>query len=164
MQAARFACSVRVLPSGGELGTIPRAVRRFSLSILKQQVDANETDTAALVAAVERCLLELGTFLRGLVGAEGYRTLLARAIHLAANEYPALEAVRANADPPGRIVGLSQVVHRAPPSQARDLSVAILAAMVWLLTTFVGEDLTLSLLREVWPALPELQSLSGESD
>jgi hypothetical protein len=137
-----------------QIGAAPRALREFTLRLLRQERSDPHASEAELVDAAERCLLQLGDHLRSLIGAEGYRALVARSLQLATTEHGFLESVVPELDPPGRLSGLHQSLRRAPEAEVRSAAVSVLAGLIWLLTTFIGEDLTLRLLRDVWPRLP----------
>ena len=80
-----------------------------------------------------------------LAGAAGFRSLLARALTLAKQESPALGAWEVKAD--GSLEGMNGEV---TPSGA-----VLIAHLVGLMITFIGESLTLRLLHDVWPDLPD---------
>ncbi len=79
-----------------------------------------------------------------LAGPAGYSSLLARALTLAQREAPVLDDVRVTAT--GTLEGLE--------GEAAQASVTLIAHLIELLTTFIGESLTLRLLRDIWPDLP----------
>ena len=90
-------------------------------------------------------------------GADGFVALLRRALALASAEVPALHSATVSED--GRLEGLGQLATQ-PGSVAGAAAVAITAHMLGLLVTFIGEPLTLRLVRGAWPnlALGELHS------
>lgn len=83
------------------------------------------------------------------MGAAGFRALLARALVLAAADAPWLGSVRVTAG--GALEGLDGAA--APVSEKAFVrgGVELIAQLLGLLTTFIGDDLTLRLVREVWP-------------
>lgn len=89
-----------------------------------------------------------------LVGQVGYCSLLARALALAQRETPALRDVRVEGD--CTLQGFS--------AEAAEGDEFLIAKIIELLATFVGETLTIRLLRNVWPELPELKTSSGEQE
>jgi hypothetical protein len=105
---------------------------------------------ADLAAAAERAARKLGEPLSRLVGVDGCQALLKRALHLARAEYPLLEGVQPVATPVGGLAGLGAAVQGADPLAARDALAAVLAHLAWLLVTFLGADLTVRTMREVW--------------
>ncbi len=94
---------------------------------------------------------ELRTSLTRFAGAEGFTSLLRRALILASADVPSLQSVKVGTD--GRLEGLEHVAGNAGTS-AGDLTtpaVAITAHLLGLLVTFIGEPLTMTLLRNAWP-------------
>jgi hypothetical protein len=81
-------------------------------------------------------------------GADGFATLLRRALALASAESPALRSATVSAD--GRLEGLVQLAAHSG-SVAHAAEVAITANLLGLLATFMGEKLTLRLVREACP-------------
>ena len=80
-----------------------------------------------------------------LAGAAGFRSLLARALTLAKRESPVLNTWEVQAD--GSLLGLN-----GEAAQSGDV---LIAHLIGLLITFVGESLTLRLLHDVWIDLPD---------
>jgi hypothetical protein len=107
----------------------------------------------------EDAFVELGNRLTMLVGREGYRALLARALHLAAAEFPRLSAVRPASSTPGRLVGLQRDSRRPATRDEAPALAATLAAILCLLDQFLGNDLTHDLVSEVWPWLADYGDL-----
>jgi hypothetical protein len=118
---------------------------------------------ATLVDAAEDAVLELGAHLSQLVGAEGCRALLLRALQIASSDFPSLVDVRPAAAPPGRLIGLHKL-GRAQPAEALEAIAAALAGVMWLLLNFIGEDLTQRLLGEVWPSVSDTRLREQECD
>jgi hypothetical protein len=81
-----------------------------------------------------------------LVGNQGFRSLLQRALTLAQRESPALNGVEVMAD--SSMVGLEGAAAQA--------SSILVAHLILLLMTFIGESLTLTLLRDIWPEIKGL--------
>ena len=98
---------------------------------------------------------KLRPHLRTLMGNVGFRALLSRSLALASAEVPWLRAVRVKAD--GSLEGLDEFDAPVPPTALFEGSVVLLAQLLGLLVAFIGENLTLRLVREVWPKL----SLNG---
>jgi len=70
----------------------------------------------------------------------GFRSLLARALTLARAEAPSLSAVQVAAD--GSLRGLDELASQTDKEQARDGGAILIAQLIGLLLTFVGEGLT----------------------
>jgi hypothetical protein len=82
-------------------------------------------------------------------GVAGFRSLLSRALTLARAEAPSLSAVQVAAD--GSLRGQDEFELQANKEQARDGGVILVAQLIGLLLTFIGEGLTLRLVQDVWP-------------
>ena len=81
-------------------------------------------------------------------GADGFAALLRRALALARAEVPALHSVKVKPD--GSLEGLEELAAMRATAGA-EAAVAITAHLLGLLVTFIGEPLTLRLVREAWP-------------
>jgi hypothetical protein len=88
-----------------------------------------------------------------LMGTAGYRALVSRALVLAAEEVKWLNHVRVNND--GALEGMEEVAARLSPDEAAKGRVSQLAHLLELLVSFIGEALTVSLVREVYPKLSD---------
>ncbi len=104
---------------------------------------ASAGDSAGNQPVLERLLPALIP----LVGRAGFCSLLARALTLAKRESSTLREVRVKED--CTLEGL-------PDDASASVSI-IIAHLIGLMTTFMGETLTLRLLRNTWPELPALQ-------
>ncbi len=90
--------------------------------------------------------------LSGLVGVAGFRSLFSRALTLAKAEVPWLNAVKVRAD--GSLDGLGSLNTKPERDVAERAGVVLLAQLLGLLDTFIGEALMLRLVRDIWPDLP----------
>jgi len=84
-----------------------------------------------------------------LAGVAGFRSLLSRALTLARAEAPGLSAVQIAAD--GSLQGLDEMEPQIGKDQAREGGAILIAQLIGLLLTFIGEGLTLSMVQTVWP-------------
>jgi hypothetical protein len=126
------------------------------LRLLRGMPPAPSDDTDDIFRAADFAFVELGTHLSGLVGAKGYRALVARAVQLAACEFPFLDSVKPAISPPGRLVGLPKPDSRhATATEAPNAAVAMLAKLLGLLNEFIGRDLTQRVVLEAWPWVGE---------
>jgi hypothetical protein len=98
---------------------------------------------------------KLRPHLTTLMGNIGFRALLSRALALANAEVPWLRAVHVNAD--GSLGGLDELEAQVKPEEIAEGKIVLLAQLLGLLVAFIGENLTLWLMREAWPKL----SLNG---
>lgn len=85
------------------------------------------------------------------VGVAGFQSLAFRALILARQECPVLNKVRIAAD--GTVQGLSEIerAHEFDNDAPGDGGLILIARLLGLLRTFLGEALTFSLLRNAWP-------------
>lgn len=105
------------------------------------------------VRVCEKLRLSLTRF----AGADGFASLLRRALTLARREVPELGGVQINPD--GSLAGLEQLAagEWKPGSDwhgEAEAAVAITAHLLGLLVTFIGEPLTLRLVHDAWPDTP----------
>ena len=126
----------------------------------------SEPSESATLLVYEKLRQGLGEF----AGVAGFQSLASRALVLAKTEAPSLSAVRVAAD--GSLHGLGEFEHqmdidkdRAGESPAGDGGVILIARLLGLLLIFLGESLTLSLLRVNWPgaAFDDCNSENGRS-
>ena len=83
-------------------------------------------------------------------GAEGFASLLRRALVLASAEVPSLQSIRISAG--GRLEGFKQIAaDTGAGARGTEAAASIAAHLLGLLVTFIGEPLTLRLVREAWP-------------
>ena len=108
---------------------------------------SSETKTPAACLVGEKLRPHLAT----LMGNVGFRALLSRALALANAEVPWLRAVHVKAD--GSLEGLDELEAQVDPDEIFEGCVVLLAQLLGLLVAFIGENLTLRLVREVWPKL-----------
>jgi hypothetical protein len=95
---------------------------------------------------------KLRPHLATLVGKAGYRALLLRAMALAGAEVPWLRGVAVAPD--GSFEGLEKLHAKLDPQEFIQGRSALLAQLLGLLVAFIGENLTLRLVREIWPGIP----------
>ena len=126
----------------------PPASLQLARRILAYEADAGRNSEPTESAASRVCE-KLRQPLCSLAGVAGFRSLLTRALALARAEAPSLSAVQVGAD--GSLKGLDDLA----PQDDKDLSKAegaiLIAQLLGLLLTFVGEGITLRLLQNVWP-------------
>src|SRR5450830_1684260 len=109
---------------------------------------SSETKTQAAFLVGEKLRPQLAA----LMGNVGFRALISRALALSNAEIPWLRAVHVNAD--GSFEGLDELGAQVDPDEIFEGCVVLLAQLLGLLVAFIGELLTLRVLRDVWPKLP----------
>ena len=131
------------------------AVRRLAQRVLERELEGTgggpQPDSEALAPAAQSAMERLAEPLGRLLGVEGYWGLLRRAVHVARIESPLLQELQVSVEPAGGLDVLHAAVRDADPAVARDALTAVLAHLVWLLVTFIGERLTRRILRDAWP-------------
>jgi hypothetical protein len=126
-------------------------MRDFAKRLIAYETKGNkssETKTAAVFFVGEKLGPHLATF----IGNGGFSALLSRALVLANSEIPWLRAVHVKAD--GSLEGLDGVGAQVNPAEISEGKVVLLAQLLGLLVAFIGESLTLRLVREIWPKIP----------
>jgi hypothetical protein len=83
-----------------------------------------------------------------LVGATGFRALLARALALTKAQVPGLDALQIKPD--GSLDGLGEV----GVDQQSEAGAVVIAQLLALLDVFIGNALTQRLVADIWPDLP----------
>ena len=106
------------------------------------------TSSEASAATAFRVVDRLRPHLATLVGNDGFRALLSRALALAIAEVGWLRAVTVEKD--GTLDGL-EAVHALDPAEFLEGRVVLLEQLLGLLAAFIGPNLTLHLVGEIWP-------------
>ena len=112
-----------------------------------QGTPASRTQTPVAFEVCEKLRPHLAT----LMGTTGFCALLSRALALATAEASGLRAVRVQAD--GSLAGCEEPGAPAEAEKAAEGGVVLLAQLLGLLEAFIGQNLTLRMLRDVWPKL-----------
>jgi hypothetical protein len=120
------------------------STRDLARRLLAASQTASDPHMHEAVLVNEKLRISLTQF----AGADGFASLLRRALALASAEAPALRSAKVSAD--GRLEGFEQLASHAG-SAGGEKAAAITAHLLGLLVTFIGEPLTLRLVREAWP-------------
>jgi hypothetical protein len=141
----------------------PTEMRDLARRLLAYEADAGKTlepaesTTLRVYEKLRRCIGEFA-------GSAGFQSLANRALMLARLEVPSLSAVHVAAD--GILQGISEI---EPPTNIEregvcDGGVILISQLLALLLTFLGQALTMNLVREVWPdaVLDDRDSTTGE--
>ena len=109
----------------------------------------------------EKLRRSLGEF----VGVAGFYSLASRALALATREAPSLNVAQLSGD--GALQGLGEIETQIDMNKDRagEGGIILIARLLGLLRIFLGEALTLSLLRSVWPgeAFDDRNSMHGRN-
>lgn len=129
---------------------IPEALARW---LLADEI-GDDQRSEDLVAAGERAYLKLRERLAILLGATGFDALWARAVHMAQREFcPADDPMAADKPLLAQASGLRAVLHGRSASAIRQNMVVAFARFIALLFTFIGAELGLRFIRQIWPTL-----------
>ena len=113
---------------------------------------SGKKSSATKIAAVFPVIARLRPHLAGLMGNTGFLALLLRAQARAERDVPSLRAVEVKAD--GSLHMPDESAAQIDPENGVEGGVVLLAQLLGLLATFIGEHLTLRLVGEIWPKLP----------
>lgn len=86
-----------------------------------------------------------------LTGALGFRSLLSRSLALAGGEVRWLRAVHIRSE---GLLEYPATMAQLDPNELAHAEVVLIAQLLGLLVTFIGQALTVRLLQEIWPAAP----------
>ena len=109
---------------------------------MTRAVYSESTPSAAFVV-IEKLSPHFGP----LMGAAGFRALIARALVLANAEVAWLRDLRVGED--GSFEGLKKLEAHSNPEEIATAGIVLLARLLGLLVTLIGEDLTLQLLSNI---------------
>ena len=109
----------------------------------------HDNSSAARVDVAVQVIEGLRTHLIRLTGVDGFRSLLSRALTLAKAEVPSLNMVHVRPD--GSLEGFGGIEQSQEAGAAGQAGITLVARLLDLLVTFIGESLTLRLVREKWP-------------
>ena len=114
----------------------------------------SETTESAAFRVCAKLREPLTTF----AGVAGFRSLLSRALTLAKAEAPSLSAVQIAED--GSLQGLDELKPEIDTDQTKERGAILVAQLIGLLLTFIGEGLTLRMVQGVWPQATEGDRIS----
>ena len=118
------------------------------MRLLLHEASGDES-AEALAAAAERVCQRLSQHSGKVLGVDTFYSLLARALALVKPDFPFLGEVMVE-PPEACLKGLRESLREQPASLAVDAVVAVVATFLALVAAFIGEELSLSVLVEVW--------------
>lgn len=125
-------------------------LRKFAEQLIAHEAKVRKSSTSHSGRAFT-VVEKLRPHLTNLMGMAGFRALLARSLTLAAAEVVWLRVVQLNAD--GTWEGLDELEAQVSPADFLEARVVALAQLIGLLVAFIGKNLTLRLVGEIWPSL-----------
>lgn len=129
-------------------------LKQFARRLLAHEASSSKSAAAHTPTAFRVCE-KLRKPLGKLLGLGGFRALLLRAQALAGMEVPWLLALQLKAD--GSIEGLDELEKKFKSPAIAQGEIVLVAQLLALMTTFIGAELTLRLLHDIWPELAELK-------
>ena len=126
-------------------------MRHFAkrLTVYERRADTpSETIIPPAFQVCEKLRANLGTFM----GIAGFRELMLCALPRAQAEIPWLGAVHVQAT--GALDGVEELKTKRNPDELFEGGVVLVAQLLGLLVAFIGEQLTLRLVQEIWPEVP----------
>jgi hypothetical protein len=140
-------------------------LREFAVRLIAHEAKLNnspQTGTLAGFLVSEKFRPHLAT----LMGTLGFRALVSRALALASAQVPWLHAVHVKSD--GMLDGLDLPELEAQVSREKiaEGGAELIAQLLGLLVTFIGANLTLQLVCDIWPRVPlsDLNLAKGEEN
>jgi hypothetical protein len=124
----------------------PQKTRDLARILVASEADASTTSLQtepATVRAYERLRRQLGAP----VGVDGFQALASRALALAKSESPRLSAVQLTAN--GGLRGLGEVESHTEPDEDGEAGIILIAQLLGLFLTFLGEATTLRLIEDL---------------
>lgn len=124
--------------------------RQLALKVLAHRAGANASPEA-FAAAAFRAYDDLARVSAQLIGQSGIDALTCRALHLAQQEYPWLVHRRQPEQAEGPFAQIVVCLKRQDAAIATEGAAAVFGTLAGLLVTFIGEPLTMQMLRKAWP-------------
>ena len=122
------------------------STRDLARRLLAASQTGSDPHVSEVVAVIERLRISLSKF----AGDAGFVSLLRRAVAMASSDIPSLKNVKIGMH--GRMDGVEQIDASSDTGALGEgAAVAITAHLLSLLVAFIGEPLTVRLLRESWP-------------
>jgi hypothetical protein len=118
---------------------LPPQTRDLAQQLIAHEGAAGKTSEPMEFAAFRACET-LRRPVCALAGVAGFRSLLSRALALARAEAPTLSAVQVAAD--GSLQGLDELGRKIDKDQVREGGAILIAQLLGLLLTFIGEAMT----------------------
>lgn len=125
-----------------------RSLAKQLQALEKAQNLSGDVDESASFLTIDKLRLNLSL----LMGRTGFQALVARALRLSTPEVPWLSTVRVVGD--GELEGLTAARTSVNAAVFSSGEVVLMAQLIGLLVAFIGQTLTLRLIKQLWPQLP----------
>jgi hypothetical protein len=131
---------------------VPALFTNFARRVLQREAgEAGNADQFAL--ALERACTKLHDSLAPLISSLGFHMLVRRALNLAARDFPFLVTLHIVENVRFSFHGLRETFDGRDPNDVVEGLAAILAYSISLIVIFIGENLGLRKVREIWPEI-----------
>jgi hypothetical protein len=133
-----------------QMSRVTPQMRNFAKRLIANETLKNksfETKSAEAFHVIERLRPHMVT----LIGNGGFRALFSRALALSNAEVPWLRAMHVKSD--GGMEGLEALREKLHPNEFLEGCVVLLAQLLGLLVAFIGPNLTLLLVGDIWPQI-----------
>ncbi len=124
------------------------ALKVFAATVLRDRT-ASAQDSTRIASIALTTYGDLAGVLVPLIGDEGVKALTSRAVYLVQQQFAAGEGTLASDD--GTSDSIGSWLAKLDSSLTLDAAGKIFSALAGLLGTFIGESLTMRLLRKAWP-------------
>jgi len=124
----------------------PKKTRDLALSLVAREADASKSSLQSQPATVrvyDRLRRQLGSP----VGADGFQAVASRALALAKSQTPRLNSVQVTAN--GDLRGFGEVESQANANEDGEAGIILIAQLLGLFLTFLGEATTLRLIEDL---------------
>jgi hypothetical protein len=138
----------------GRLSQVAPPYRDVAHWLIDHELGEVAAGQMALAAAVEQICQKFFARLARVTSFAACQAFLSRALHIPRAEFPFLGGVRAGATGQLLVDGLETSIAGVDVAFARAGLEAVVALLVDLLGSFIGRELTMGMLRDVWPELP----------
>jgi hypothetical protein len=129
------------------------AQRELALTLLARRTGPG-AGADAIAAAAGRAYDDLVQVLTPVIGDVGVAAITDRALHLATRHYAWLPSSAPGAADTSFTKVIDALKRYDDPAVAAEAAAAVLAAILALLATFIGEPLAARLVRQAWPDAP----------
>jgi hypothetical protein len=138
-------------------------MRALAVRLIAFEAKANASSAGKVPGALRVCE-KLRAPLATLMGVGGFHSVLGRALAVASVEVPWLKELEVSAD--GLLKGFDKPAAELAAKEFSRGEVTLVAQLLGLLVAFIGEELTLRLVREVWATVPldGLDSNGGQNE
>jgi len=122
---------------------------------LRELEAGGETSTSALsVATAKRLHEKLARYVAPVVGEAGFEALFVRSVKITKSTFVCLQELRTTGPAQEALHQFFEHLEKQDPAAVASITEALMATLVTMLCTFIGEGLTWQLLRNAWPDLP----------